>query len=138
MESSLEFGGDPQDATLALSGIATPEGIKAGLAELFNHPRFRPGMAVLIDNSSLDTRALGPSDIQAMADAFVRADEHLGPAAVAVLTGGTATVGLVALWHAYSSRAQAESRIFNERDDAVAWLRAHKRASATDSEPLAT
>ena len=64
--------------------------------------------------------------------------EHLGPAAVAVLTGGTATVGLVALWHAYSSRAQAESRIFNERDDAVAWLRAHKRASATDSEPLAT
>jgi hypothetical protein len=128
MESSLEFGGDPQDVTLSLSGTATAEGIEAGLAELLSDPRFRPGMAVLIDNSSLDTKALGPSDIKAMADAFARAGEQLGPAAVAVLTGGTGTPGLVSLWESYSSHAKTQSRIFNQRDDAVAWLREQKRA----------
>jgi hypothetical protein len=49
----IEFGGNPQDVTITTDGIASCHRFSAMSLELVEDPRWRLGMTVLIDHSSL-------------------------------------------------------------------------------------
>jgi hypothetical protein len=137
VEYSIEFGGEPQDVTVKQVGSVTLEDVQDYLAELFDHPQFRPGMSILMDSSALDAAALSSSDIRTLANDFLRADEKVGEAAMAVLVADSATFGLARMWEAYVTEARLQTRIFMKRDEAIAWLTALKRTGAMSTKPPA-
>ena len=122
MEHAIEFGGAPQDVTIRTSGPATAAGLIAFVTELVADPRFRPGMAVLVDHSDLDARPLTGADIRAMADVVIKLDERIGTSRVAILVPNPLTFGYARMYELHAAETQLHSRVFYSRDDALKWL----------------
>ena len=64
MDFTIEFGGDPQDVTIALSGVATPEDFRHFNEARLSDERFRKGLVILLDASYLDTSQMSESMFQ--------------------------------------------------------------------------
>ena len=122
MEHAIEFGGAPQDVTIRTSGPATAAGLIAFVTELVADPRFRPGMAVLVDHSDLDARPLTGADIRAMADVVIKLDDRIGTSRVAILVPNPLTFGYARMYELHAAETQLHSRVFYSRDDALKWL----------------
>jgi hypothetical protein len=122
VEYTIEFGGAPQDVTIRTSGPATAEGLIAFVTDLVADPRFRPGMAVLVDHSDLDARPLTGADIRAMAEVVIRLDERIGTSRVAILVPNPLTFGYARMYELHAAETQLHSRVFYSRDDALMWL----------------
>jgi hypothetical protein len=54
MDFTIEFGGRPQDMTITTSGTADVAGFSRMNSALTSDPRFRSGMAILVELSALD------------------------------------------------------------------------------------
>ena len=122
MEYSIEFGGAPQDVTVTTSGIGEAAVFVQFVEELVSDPRFQPGMAILVDHSALDTRALFAPDMRVIANEVLSRDDQIGTSLVAIVAPAALTFGLARMWKAYTQAARLRSRIFYLRDDAIAWL----------------
>jgi hypothetical protein len=132
MEYRIEFGADAEsDATVTTSGAASAEGLIGFVLELIADPRFRPGMAVLVDHSALDSRPLEPEDIQSLSRAVLQRDRLIGPSRVAIVVPDSLTFGYARMYELYADDAQLCSRVFYSRAEAVSWLVAE--ASRTPS-----
>ncbi|MGZ4403214.1 MAG: hypothetical protein ACXVRI_10255 [Gaiellaceae bacterium] len=66
MNWTIEFGGDPAEVTIETFGVASREGFIRLNIELVSDPRWRPGMAVLVDHTALDSSLLTGTDIDAI------------------------------------------------------------------------
>jgi hypothetical protein len=123
MEFRIEFGGEPQDVTLTTSGRANADGFRQMNEELVSDPRFRPGMAILVDHSELDVSGLGPDDVEAIGASVIRLGDLIGPSPVAIVGADMMTVAVSRVSRAYASPAPLRARSFYGRDEALAWLR---------------
>jgi hypothetical protein len=118
----IEFGGNPQDVTITTDGIASCHGFSAMSLELVEDPRWRLGMAVLIDHSSLDMSALTGSDVEEIAAIFVELDDRLGPSIWAVVAPDAYSEGLTHVGVRQLEPSRMLARTFPSRDRAAAWL----------------
>jgi hypothetical protein len=123
MRWTIDFGGYPQDVTVATSGKATREGFAGMNAELVDDERFGPGMLVLLDHTHLVVDELSSQDVQSISDDFVRHDDEL-PSAVAALVAPTPVqFGLAHMSTMLAEPTTPSIRVFYTQTEALEWLR---------------
>jgi hypothetical protein len=119
---TIEFDGGTQDVTLTAAGVASRMDYCASYAELVRDPRWRPGMAVLVDESALDVSTLTGRDVEEIAGFIVDLDDRLGPAALAVVAPDAYAEGLVGVLIRYLYRARLRACTFPSHGCAMEWL----------------
>jgi hypothetical protein len=122
MDYTIEFGGTPQDVTVATSGTATVDGIKGYLEDLVSDPRYRPGMVILMDHTRLDVSSLTANDMRAIASFAVYLGNRLGNPLIAHVSPTPSAFGVTRMTRTYAEEAASRSRVFYTRDAALAWL----------------
>lgn len=123
MEHTIEFGGELQAVTVTSSGRADRSGFLRFIDEIVSDPRFRRGMAMLIDHSALDASSLTRHDVQAIGELVGTLSDRVGTSPVAVVVPDTLLFGLTRMGEAHTGPAQLRVGIFYSRDEAIAWLR---------------
>ena len=101
---------------------ASVQGLIGFVTDLVASPRFRAGMAILVDHLLLDARPLTAADIKALAVAVVRLDDQIGPSRVAIVVPDPLTFGFARMYELYAEPAQVRSRVFYSRNEALEWL----------------
>lgn len=122
VEYTIVFGGDPQDVTITTSGPASVRGLVGFVKDLVASDRFRPGMAILVDHTSLDTRPLTATDVKELAAAVVKLDEKIGASRVAIVVPDALTFGFARMYELHAEAAEVRSKVFYSRSDALKWL----------------
>jgi hypothetical protein len=123
VEFSIDFAGDPQDVTITASGAADTAGFAELDERLLADPRFRPGLAYLVDLSAVDADAIPQTDVERIAARGAETTWHYPPRAVAVVASNPKTLEQAQLAIAYMGGRKSNHRAFATRDEAVAWLR---------------
>jgi hypothetical protein len=123
MTFSFTFGGEPQDLTITLTGRADTRSFKRLNDELTGDPRFRAGLAILVDTSELDVSGLTPDAIEVITEPVVERDWSALPLAAAIVAPTEATSATAALYRAFLGGSRSRRRIFASHAEAKAWLR---------------
>ena len=123
VEYTIEFGGDPQDVTITQRGAADLSSLRQFNAELTEHPRYRGGLLILFENSSLDLSGLSDTELEQTAVDVVERDWDASPRAVAIIAPDPQTHARERQIVAHLGGSRSRRRIFTSREAAVAWLR---------------
>jgi hypothetical protein len=124
MEYSFEFGGDgPQDLTIALAGVASPEDLRELVRDLTSDVRFRAGLALLVDLSAFDSSAVTPEELRGIADAVAGRDWESPARAIAIVAPQDRTFEDAMLYRAHVGGSKSGREVFRSHEDALAWLR---------------
>jgi len=91
-------------------------------AALTSDPRFRSGMAILVELSALDASGLSAGDIEQISAEIAERDWNFPARAVALVTPGSQTFERVRLAVAHLGGSKSHRRLFATRDEALAWL----------------
>lgn len=130
MDFEITFDDDAQIAIVRTSGKTSPPDITACLRALVSDPRWRTGMNVLSDHSSLDAGDLTADDIESIVYAHLPFAEAIGPGLYAIVTGSTLKFGLARMFEAHAAGQLAfRIRIFAAEDEALEWLTSQGRTS---------
>ncbi|HEY2072350.1 MAG TPA: STAS/SEC14 domain-containing protein [Gaiellaceae bacterium] len=122
MNYSLEFGGDPEDLAMTLTGTLDARGVRALNADLLAHPEYRAEMLILVDLSGLDTSTISMEEYESVSD-LISARDHQFPAkAIAIVAPAAGTFDVATRHRAYVGGSKSGREIFQSRDDATAWL----------------
>jgi hypothetical protein len=130
MSFELAFGGDPEDLTITLSGRADSAGLEQLNAALQADPRFKPGLAILVDVSRLDASGLTQASLIDASELVLLRDWSARPLAVAIVAPDPATFATAAHYRAHLGGTRSRRRVFADATDADAWLR-QQRADAS-------
>lgn len=122
MNYSIEFGGDPQDLTIKLSGLLDARSIQAFMQELASNPEFREGLVILADLSELDTTGLSLEEYDVVGDVISGRDNSFPPKAIAIVAPDSRTFDDAMHHRAYQGGSKSGREVFRTRDDATAWL----------------
>lgn len=122
----VEHGGEPYDVLVTTSGRADARSFFGFISEVVEDPRFRPGMRLLVDHSSLDASTLESSDVRAAADLVKRLNQAIGASLVAIVAPGPLIFGLTRMFEVFTDAADLSLRAFSTRDDAAGWLRSER------------
>jgi hypothetical protein len=123
VEYAIEFGGDPQDVTITQRGAADLRTLRQFNAELMGHPRYRGGMLILFENSSLDLSGLSDIELEQTAIDVIEREWNASPRAVAIIALDPETHARERQIVAHLGGSRSRRRIFTSREAAVAWLR---------------
>lgn len=126
MNYSLEFGGDPQDLTMTLTGDLDTRGIRALVEELLTHPEFRAGMLILVDLSDLDTSSMSVEEYETLIDVIATRDDLIPARATAIVAPAGRTYDDAMQHRAYVGGSKSGREVFEDRADATAWLAAQR------------
>jgi hypothetical protein len=119
---SLEFGGDPQDLTMTLSGALDPPSIRAFVQALVAHPDYREGMLILADISGLNTSSISEEEYESVSDAIAGRDHRYPAKAIAIVAPTGRTFDDAMRHRAYVGGSKSGREVFRSREDATAWL----------------
>lgn len=126
MEYAIEFGGDPQDVTITMSGDADTADFLRMTHELVSHPSFRPRLAILFDLSALDTPLTSEQDTKKATQAVMERDWNFPPRAVAIVVSTQSLYERAGQGAANMGVLKAPREVFYSREEALAWLREQK------------
>lgn len=122
MKYTIEFGGDPQDLTLTLSGALDPRSIQSLVEELVSHPDYRGGMLILADLSGLNTSGISWDEYEGVSDLISGRDHRFPSKAIAIVAPDSRTFDDAMRHRAYTGGSKSGREVFRSRDDATAWL----------------
>lgn len=128
-EFTFAFGGDPQDLTITLSGAVDAPGLKRLNDALVADPQFRPGLAILVDVTALDTSRLDEDELFTGVGPVVERDAGSPPRAVAIVVSDDETFAKAVHYRAHLGGSSSRRRIFTDRGDALAWLETQRDAA---------
>ena len=123
MEYTIEFGGDPQDVTITQWGTADLDSMRQFNADLTGDPRYRAGLLLLFENSSLDLSALSDTELEQTAIDVVERDWVAFPRAVAIVALDAQTHAREREIVAHLGGSRSRRRVFTSSEAAVSWLR---------------
>ena len=126
MNYSIEFGGEPQDLTMTLTGALDPQGIRAFVEELIAHPDYRAGMLILADLSGLNTSGISVEEYESVSDVIAGRDDRFPAKAIAIVAPDSRTFDDAMQHRAYVGGSKSGREVFRTRDDATAWLAAQR------------
>jgi hypothetical protein len=129
MSFKLVFGGDPQDLTITLSGRADSAGLQQLDAALRADPRFKAGLAILVDVTALDASGLTEESLLDASERVLLRDWSARPLAVAIFAPNPATFATAALYRAHLGGTRSRRRVFTSATAASDWLRDQKAAA---------
>jgi hypothetical protein len=131
VDFAIEFGGDPQDVTITMSGRADVDGYRRVTEALVSDPRFRAGMAILVDQSELILTPLSGRDVLEASDPILERDWNFPPKAVALVVPSTPhALELAERGLTHMSVLGLPRRVFCSREEALPWLREQKSLAA--------
>jgi hypothetical protein len=123
MEYQITWGGDPEDVMVVTSGDASVEELDAMVQDVTADPRFRHGMKVLLDHSSLRLWAMSNDDVRRRADLVKRDTERVGRQRVAFVTGSPVDFGIGRMLQGLTADTGIEGGVFDSVAAARDWLR---------------
>jgi len=126
MEFAIEYGGDPQDVTLTLRGVADAAEIARCNRALVSDDRFRAGLAILCDCTALQTTVDSQEVTDAMVASINARDWQHPPRAIAYLVADEKAAEPFSLFRAHLGGSRSQRRVFVSRQDALDWLRTTK------------
>jgi hypothetical protein len=119
---SIEFGGEPQDITMTLTGALEASEIRGFVEELVSHPEYREGMLILADLSGLNTSGVSVEDYEGISDVIAGRDHRFPAKAIAIVAPDSRTFDDAMQHRAYVGGSKSGREVFRSRDDATAWL----------------
>src|SRR5947199_6946730 len=119
MDFSFTFGGEPQDLTITLTGQADVPGLRRLNEALAGDPRFKAGLAILVDTTELDVSGLTPDTIEVITEPVVARDWSALPLAEAIVAPSEATFATAALYRAFLGGSRSRRGIFASREEAT-------------------
>lgn len=122
MNYTLEFGGDPQDLTMTLTGALDARSIRAFVQDLIAHPEYRAGMLILADISGLDTSGISVEEYESVSDVIGGRDDRFPAKAIAIVAPAGRTFDDAMHHRAYVGGSKSGREVFSSREDAAAWL----------------
>jgi hypothetical protein len=123
MEYAISWGEGPEDVLVETSGPAVLADLEAMTGALVADPRFRAGLAIVIDHTRAQWASLTPTDIRRRAAGLAALSARIGPQRIAFVVGGTGDYGIGRMLELLTEEdTQLRTRIFRSRDDARAWL----------------
>lgn len=134
MEFRIDFGGDPQDVTLTLSGEPDVATVSRCNRAFVSDDRFRPGLAILVDCTQLATDP-DENALELLAPPVVERDWSHPPLAVAFVTSSKQTSEQLALWRAHLGGSSSRRQIFTSHEAAVDWLEQQRVRAQDQSAP---
>ncbi|MGD0272319.1 MAG: STAS/SEC14 domain-containing protein [Gaiellaceae bacterium] len=123
---------DPSLVVCRTSGVAEVKGYEELIRALTSSPEFGPEVRVLMDHTALDVSPITATDMEEIASLRARfAGEGKTRSAVVVGSGSPLRYGLSRMFEGYvSSQVDFEIGVFEEFDEALAWLQADDANSA--------
>ena len=117
---------DPSLVVCRTSGVAEVKGYEEFLRAITSSPEFGPNVSVLMDLTALDISPLTATEIEELVNLRVRlAGESKARSAMVVGRGSPLRFGLGRMFEGLlSSQVGFETRVFEEFDEALAWLQA--------------
>ena len=128
MDYTLEFAHGR--VTMTTSRKANVADVHRLIEELVSDPRFTPGLPILADHISLDTRSLTAADARRIGKIFVELGDRIGRSPPAVVVSDALTFGLSRIATASAARAPLKVALFYARDEAEEWLARQARRRA--------
>ena len=122
VEYTVEFGGEPQDVTVTVSGVADVAGLRRLVAEIGSDDRYGPAMTILYDFTALDMSELSDRDLERITDAVMERDWTFPPRAIAIVADAGSTFDAARIAIAHLGGSKSGRQLFHAYDDAVAWL----------------
>jgi hypothetical protein len=121
VEFVVEFGGETQDVTATVSGLADVAGLRELVRTVAGDERYRAGLLLLYELSALDMSRLSDRELERVTATVMERDWISQPRAVAIVAAGK-TVEIARIAIAHLGGSSSGRRLFTSRDDAVAWL----------------
>jgi len=123
MLHEIRFDAGRTTVTIRAWGQASVEGFDAYLKELLAHPRWLPGMRVMVDLRDLDASHLTKGHVKEISDIHVPIGDRLGGGPCAIVVSDPLHFGLARMWEAYSDRrVPLRVRVFDSIEKAREWL----------------
>jgi hypothetical protein len=122
VDFSITFGAHPKAAVITTFGVARVDDFREMSQALIDDPRFRPGMPILIDHSSLDASVLAAADVRAIGDFVATIGDRIGASSIAVVVPDKLTFGFVRMGEMRANQPQLNVQIFYALPEAVQWL----------------
>jgi hypothetical protein len=117
---------DPTLVVCRTSGVGEVKGYEEFLRAVSSSPEFGPDVSVLMDLTALDISLLTVTDMEELVRLRVRfAAERKARSAIVVGKGSPLKYGLGRMFEGLlASQLAFEIRVFEELDEAMAWLKA--------------
>jgi hypothetical protein len=127
MNYALDFGGEPQDLTMTLTGELDVPGLRAFIQDLIVHADYREGLLILVDISGLDASSFGEEEYESVRDAIAGRDFRYPAKAIAIVAPDAGAFDLAKRHRAYVGGSKSGREVFSSRADATAWLAGQRR-----------
>lgn len=123
VEYEIKWARDGESMTVTASGKATVEELDECVQAILTDPRYRSGLRILYDQRRADRSHVAWSDVRRRAELLARDAERIGRPRIAFVVVSKVDFGLLRMTELLSDgRWQAVVRIFDDIDDARAWL----------------
>lgn len=129
VEFAIRFleGDAGADVEITVSGFPTSSEFRVLNEQLSADPRFRPGLAFLVDATRLKTSGLSEAQMQTLSEPMLERDSRFPPAAVALVAADERAQDDLRLYRAHLGGSLSKREVFANRVDAVAWLSSVER-----------
>ena len=124
----MQFNLNYHDAIFEVttSGDAILQGYYDFTKAVLEHQEWKPGGLILLNHTELNTGPLTIDDVQAIANIAGQYRVQLGTAKVAIVVDRDLDYGMTRMWQVLVERhttSHDPSKIFRNRDEALAWLK---------------
>jgi len=114
---------NPDHFEIKTEGEAEVSGFDSFLTEIFTHPRWIPGTAVLLDHTDLILSSFRTEDVRSVSRIVTQNIEKIGKGKWAFIISGNFAYGMARMWQIITEeKALMEINIFKDRDKALEWL----------------
>jgi hypothetical protein len=120
---SIRWGGNPEDVTIAFSGIVPLEELLAAFDEVRAAPGYHPALRMIHDHRQTDWSAVTGDDIRRRAEAIIAYADPGERHRVAVVVDRKLSYGLMRMREAHTAgRINTVDQVFYDIESARAWL----------------
>jgi hypothetical protein len=104
-------------------GKAEIDGFEAFLGEIFSHPKWAPGKALLIDHSDLVLRFFQTEEVRSVSKMVINQTDIIGKGKWAIVVTGNFAFGMARMWQIITEeKVPMEISVFKDREKAIKWL----------------
>jgi hypothetical protein len=124
MQWEIAFSEDAEQLTIRAWGPAELAGFKAYFEAAVADPRWKPGIACLLEFSALSLAALHTDELRSLVDYHQSTKAALGGARIALVVSRAPDFGMARMWEVLSESLGLTQHVFYDLGEARAWLEA--------------
>jgi hypothetical protein len=123
VEHKIKIELDKKQFQVKTNGEGTADGINAFLTDIISHPKWTPGMDILLDHRKLNIDNLKIKNIDKVSDYFVKISKQLGDGRIALVMNRDVDFGIARAWELVTeSNTDMHIHVFRSLEKAEAWL----------------